>query len=176
MIPNKKQGYLTKGKSVELNFTTDEERRKLISGVLSDTLVIYKQKQCKTDEEVLARIERYFNVCVVAGSLPTIEGLALSLGVNRSTMLDWEQGKYNASRGPIITRAKEVIAEMDAQLVSMGKMNPIPYIFRAKNYYGLTDKTDVYISSSPLDNYNEAELKKSIKETIIIDAEFEDIK
>ena len=46
----------------------------------------------------------------------------------------------------IIKKAKNIIQEFDAQMVEQGKLNPIPYIFRSKNYYGMSDRTELQIS------------------------------
>ncbi len=144
-----------------------EERQDLITSIMRPTLEIYKQKPCANDKEVVERIDTYFEDCCKVGVLPTVEGLSLVLGVSKCTVRDWEQGRYNAQRGPIIARAKEVIAEVDAQLTLQGKMPPIPYIFRAKNFYGMQDKTEVAVSVSAIDQFNEEELKRSIDNTII---------
>ena len=48
-------------------------------------------------------------------------------------------------RQKVIKKAKETLACFDAGLVAAGKMNPVPYIFRAKNYYGMTDQQQLVI-------------------------------
>jgi len=153
----------------------NEERQALITSVMRPALQIYKQVPCKSDKEVQERIDLYFEDCCKMGVLPTVEGLSLVLGISKVTMREWEQGKYNAQRGPVVARAKELIAEIDAQLTLQGKMNVLAYIFRSKNFYGMKDKTEVEVSSSQIDQLNEEELKKSIEETII-DISDDDIK
>ena len=34
------------------------------------------------------------------------------------------------------------MSDFDANLLINGKMNPVAYIFRAKNYYGMKDQTE----------------------------------
>ena len=60
----------------------------------------------------------------------------------------------------------EVLSAYDAGLAIEGKMNPVPYIFRAKNYYGLKDQTDVVVTSNnPLGDTIDAEvLEKKYQE------------
>ena len=62
----------------------------------------------------------------------------------------------------------------DAKLVQAGKLNPVTYIFRAKNYYGMTDKQEVEVTKTNQlgDNLTDDELaKKLMKETEVIDVE-----
>jgi hypothetical protein len=167
-FPGDKQGQL------QIAVANNEERKELVSAVMEAGINIYNQQAVKTDEETAKRIEAYFGICMEKGLLPTVEGLSLSLGVTRQALLDWESGRYNPSRGPLIARAKELIAEIDAQLVSMGKMPAVPYIFRAKNYYGMSDKTEVQISANSMNNISEEELKKNIRDTIVLDGDFEE--
>lgn len=147
-----------------------EERKKLVSTIIGSTLLIYKQPPCETLEEAEKRTEDYFNVCYTDGVIPTVEGLALCLGVSKMTLQNWEEGRTHPERGPLISRAKEFIAQIDAQLVSMGKMPAVPYIFRAKNFYGMSDKNEINITASPYGKeVNEEQLKKDIRDTIICD-------
>jgi hypothetical protein len=41
----------------------------------------------------------------------------------------------------MIKKAKEILAGMDAKLVSMGKIPQVTYIFRAKNFYQMSDNS-----------------------------------
>ena len=77
----------------------------------------------------------------------TVEKLALALGVTRETLHSWETGATQSTRrSDLIKKAKDCIAAYDADMVSTGKMNPVPYIFRAKNYYGMKDQQDITIA------------------------------
>ena len=93
----------------------------------------------------------------------TVEKLALALGITRETLWKWEQQPGN--RGNIIKRAKETIAAYDADMVAKGKLNPVPYIFRAKNYYGMKDNQDITITpNNPLTEENAADIVKKYDE------------
>lgn len=100
-----------------------------------------------TDDEVEDRVLEYVTTCYETGQRMTVEKLALALGVTRSTLYDWETGHtQSARRSDIIKKAKESIAAYDADMVAKGKLNPVPYIFRAKNYYGMKDNQDITIT------------------------------
>lgn len=99
-----------------------------------------------SDDDVEDRVLEYVTTCYNTGQRMTVEKLALALGVTRATLYDWETGHtQSARRSDIIKKAKESIAAYDADMVSKGKMNPVPYIFRAKNYYGMKDQTELTI-------------------------------
>lgn len=51
----------------------------------------------------------------------------------------------------MIKKAKQILAGIDAKLVSQGKIPQITYIFRAKNFFGMTDKQEVVLTpNNPL--------------------------
>lgn len=99
-----------------------------------------------TDDDVEARVNEYLSECWNTGQRMTVEKLALALGVARDTLHSWERGETQSKRrSDIIKNAKDCIASYDAEMVTAGKMNPVPYIFRAKNYYGMKDQQDITI-------------------------------
>ena len=46
------------------------------------------------------------------------------------------------ARCNLIKKAKEFLASFDAKLVQENKVNPVTYIFRARNYFGLKDQVE----------------------------------
>ena len=51
----------------------------------------------------------------------------------------------------MIKRAKEIMAAIDAELVSNNKIPQVTYIFRAKNFYQMADKSEVVLTpNTPL--------------------------
>ena len=101
-----------------------------------------------SESEAQQRIADYFNECHNEGLHPVVEGLALCLGTNTRTLLDWEHGvvKTPPVSSRTIKKAKQYIGDYDALLAAEGKMNPVFYIFRAKNFYGLKDQQDVVVT------------------------------
>lgn len=108
------------------------------------------------DDEIQERIDEFLVSCYETGQRVTVEKLALSLGITRKTLYEWENGNGCSARcSNIIKSAKEYLAAFDADLATSGKMNPVPYIFRAKNYYGMKDQQDVILTpNSPLQTDN----------------------
>jgi hypothetical protein len=60
------------------------------------------------------------------------------------------------------------LASFDAEMVTEGKINPVTYIFRAKNYFGLQDKQEYVLTpNNPLgDTKDPAEIQKRLLEGI----------
>ena len=52
--------------------------------------------------------------------------------------------------------------QIDAKLVESGKLNFLTYCFRAKNYYGMTDKSEITVTPSETrqDEYDPEEIKR----------------
>lgn len=73
--------------------------------------------------------------------------MCLALGTVRQVVWQWENGMgCSQARADMIKKAKEILAAMDAELVSRGKIPQVTYIFRAKNFFGLRDQTDLVIT------------------------------
>lgn len=105
-----------------------------------------------TVEEMSLLIEQYFIDCTEFKLRPTIRGLAIALGTVYETLNGWERGERDALLGSscsaIIKKSKQLIAEYDEIMALEGHDNPILFMFRAKNYYGMQDKQELSIASS----------------------------
>lgn len=140
-----------RGRGGKYNFpsTVEPEDPETVRAVLGSVLYWYKRgsdSKPQTDDEVEDRVLEYLTECYQTGQRMTVEKLALALGVTRETLHSWETGTtQSARRSDIIKRAKDTIASYDADMVSIGKLNPVPYIFRAKNYYGMKDQQEITI-------------------------------
>ena len=127
---------------------TDEDKQ-LVSTLLNQVLVEYKQPRVKSDEELEQRLNDYFKRCADSGQVPTVEEMCLSTGYSISTCYDWENGRnkgFSNSTSQIIKKAKEFLKTFDAKLVISGKLNFLAYCFRAKNYYGMVDKQEMVLT------------------------------
>ncbi len=101
-------------------------------------------------EEVKKRIADYFKHCEETGLIPTIEGVSLALGVSRSAVWRWSKGEgcsYETMQA--VQEAKTFLSALDAQLVLTGKINPVSYIFRSKNFYGMQDAVRIEADTNP---------------------------
>ena len=89
-------------------------------------------------------------------------------------MSDWIRDK---TKGEVIAlmlqKAKQIIAAQDAELALRNRLNPVLYIFRSKNFYGMVDKREI-INNRPdneLDKKSKAELEDRYADIIDIDSE-----
>lgn len=143
-----------------------------VSEMLGSVLRWYGKKPVKSDEECAERLEEFFDTLAKTGELPSVEKMALALGVTRQAMWNWENGlRCSAERTEMIKRAKEILAAMDAELVSRNKIPQVTYIFRAKNFFGMKDQTDVVVTpNNPVGALlPEEELKKRITGDVVVD-------
>ena len=116
-----------------------------ISRIVGESVQYFNNPKVQTNEELLDRLNNYFQECIVNGQIPTVEDMCLCLGVTRHVVWNWEHrdAERNIERAEIIRKAKEVLAGIDAKLVSEGKIPQVTYIFRAKNYFGMRDQTQI---------------------------------
>ena len=143
-----------------------------ISEMLGSVLRWYGKKPVKTDEECAERLEEFFDTLAKTGELPSVEKMCLALGVTRQSVWNWENGiKCSPARTDMIKRAKEILAAMDAELVSRNKIPQVTYIFRAKNFFGMKDQTDVLVTpNNPVGALlPEEELAKRITGDVVVD-------
>ena len=128
---------------------SSDEDRALVSRLLTETLVEYRQPKVKSDEELKERINDYFARCAETGQTPTVEELYMTTGYSISTVKDWLCGRrkgFSTETAAIIRKAKGFMQTFDAKLVVSGKLNFLAYCFRAKNYYGMVDKQEMVLT------------------------------
>lgn len=125
----------------------------------------------KNDEEIAQRIEFYFNDCYKNQLKPTLEGCALAIGTTTQTLYNWSEkdSKSEFDRFDLAKRIRQLLSDFDANLLINGKMNPVAYIFRAKNYYGMKDQTESLVKheSNLGDTKTPEELLKVIDADVI---------
>lgn len=130
-----------------------------------------------SNDEVEERISDYFNYCIAQELRPTVEGLAMALGVDRRTLWDWETGRRRATvdstTADIIKKAKDYIAFIMSDSVMEGKINPVTWIFYAKNYFGMKDQQDITITPNNQlqPTMSLEEITKRVQSDVVIDAD-----
>ena len=143
----------------------------------TNLLYWYTKPKAKTDDEIQERLLEFFERCISNGEVMTVEKMALALGYDRKTLWAWETGGEGSTptRRNLIKKAKELLASYDAEMVAEGKLNPVTYIFRAKNYFGMRDQVEhVVTPNNPLgDEVNPDDIRKRLEASLPIDADFE---
>jgi len=140
-----------------------------IAEIVKHTMAWFNRPIVKTDTECAERLTEFFQTMCETGEIPTVEKMALALGTTRKTLWEWQTGSQGTERARLIGQAKEMLASMDAELVQRNKIPAVPYIFRAKNYYGMTDTTEISVSTTPNllgDDGNREELAAKYSEAV----------
>lgn len=126
-----------------------DEKQQLISRLVRETIRTYKMPRVQSDDELEQRLAEYFQHCAETGERPTVEQMAQCTGYTPDTVYDWETGRRNGfspDTATIIKKAKAFLRVFDAKMVAEGALNPVVYIFRAKNYYGMKDQQDLVVA------------------------------
>jgi hypothetical protein len=132
--------------SIEKNTTARPEE---IAQAVKNAFQYFHREKVKTDEECAERIDGYFRDCFEQQMIPTVENLSLALGTVRQVVWEWENGLHcSKQRSDMIKKAKQILASIDAELVSSGKIPQVVYIFRAKNFYQMSDQQEITINAA----------------------------
>ena len=130
----------------------DDEKRAFVAKAIENNLVFFNagiQDKVKSDEELCERLNWFFSQCAETQQIPNVEKMSNALGYHRNTLLDWENGVspgFSPATKEIIKQAKQILASIDAELAQEGKIQPIVYLFRSKNFYGMRDQQDVVVT------------------------------
>lgn len=150
----------------------------LVGKVMQEALRAYRQPKVRSDEELIERLDGYFEYCATEDVVPTVEEMAAYTGYSISTVWDWELGRnkgFSPKTSEIIKKAKDILKIFDAKMVLAGKIPFLAYCFRSKNYYGMKDQQEIVVApQNPLgDEATTEEIAKRIKEDTadIIDVE-----
>jgi len=142
-----------------------------IQRIGTNLLYWYKMPKAVTDEEIQDRLLHFFERCITNGELMTVEKMSLALGYDRKTIWSWETGGEGSTpaRRNLIKKAKEILASFDAEMVNEGKINPVTYIFRAKNYFGMKDQQEYVLTpNNPLGDIRDStEIRERLSEAVI---------
>ena len=130
----------------------DDEKRAFVAKCIENNLVFFNagvQNKVTNDEELCERLNWFFSQCAETQQIPNVEKMSNALGYHRSTLNDWENGitpGFSSATKDIIKQAKQILASIDAELAQDGKTQPVVYMFRAKNFYGMKDQQDVVLT------------------------------
>lgn len=130
----------------------DDEKRAFVAKCIENNLVFFDagiNKRVSNDEELCDRLNWFFQSCAETQQIPNVEKMCNALGYHRNTVLEWERGVkpgFSPVTKEIIQQAKQILASIDAELAQEGKTQPVVYMFRSKNFYGMRDQQDVVVT------------------------------
>lgn len=124
----------------------------------------------KDANAVRERIKQCFELYLQAGMKPTVSGLALSLGISRTTLTGIKTGNLGTTIGyrnlpeetvNSIKRAYIIMETMWEDYMLNGQINPVSGIFLGKNNFGYRDQVDYQINSGEVsDSVDSATIRK----------------
>ena len=158
------------------DWVKDEDSRNLLSEVIACGLKAFRQKPVRSNAELIERIDEYFSGLQNRRVPPTVEEFSLYLGYTHETIYEWVNG-VNAgfpdtpfpgcTTSEIAKKALELLHNIDAIQAMKRRTDNTTYIFRAKNYYGMTDtreqRVNINLSNIP-DALPPAEVAKYLPE------------
>ena len=129
-------------------------------------------------EQVRAAIVAYFDSCDRNGVRPGNLGLYAALGMSRQDVNNVMTGKSKSKATPavidMIKRARQAMSLYRESLANAGKINPVTYIFMAKNFDNLSDVTQIEVSAAQSQEarLSPEEIAKQIEKDIPIDGDY----
>lgn len=126
-----------------------------------------------SDEEFEAEVDGYLMYCYNNKQVPTQTGLCLWLGVSRDTMNRWRQSS-SESKSRVAKNAIEIFHKIIEEKALDGELNPVLYMFYGKNWFGLSDKTEIVHKSQTTQVIDISEQQRILRSTpgVVVDAEF----
>ena len=130
----------------------------------------------KSAEQVKDRTTKYFSICELNDMKPSVAGLALALGIERTTL--WkirtkQEGGYPAEVINTLKRAVQIINAMMEDYMQNGKINPVSGIFLMKNNMDYTDKQEVVVTpNNPMgDTTDVRQLEEKYRDSVVVDVD-----
>lgn len=180
---HKKGGKKNMAKDILLDSLTEEQTKKIIkknnaiekvendtlksgdnSKILTHNFRLYKltKVDMKDVEAIERRIAEYITICTEDDARPTVEGLALALGINRRTL--WKYAYSNDFKVSDVIRdtlkkAYDFLNVYMVDLMYSNKINSINGIFLMKNNFDYKDKSEVVLTPNTQNNKDATELK-----------------
>lgn len=165
--PVRKRG--SKSASIEATTTAKKEE---IAQIVRNSYKWFNKQIVKSDDECADRLNEFFVECGRTGEIPTVEKMCLALGAVRSTVWEWENGNgCSSARSNMIKKAKQILSNIDAELVLGRKIPETTYIFRSKNFYGMKDVQDLVLTpNQPLgDSPDQKQLEERIAGSVVVE-------
>lgn len=141
----------------------DDEKRAFIAKTINNMTELWRlglSQPVQDDEQLCERLTWLFERCAETQQLVTIEKMGLAIGYSTDTLKDWRLGRspgFSPATKAIVKQAMLMIQTMDADLAQEGRIQPVVYLFRAKNFYNMTDRQEVVVTpNNPLGDVQSA--------------------
>lgn len=107
------------------------------------------KKKCAFEhfEDVGLEISHYFDLCDTYSVIPSITSMCLYMGINRDTLYA-HANNPNSKYSEILKEAINYCHSILEAGAFEGKVPAVPYIFTAKNFFGMRDDKNITVSPS----------------------------
>lgn len=131
------------------------------------------------NNQVVERLQEYFQIVAKYRSRPTVSGLAMALGIDRRRLYEINTGNISDSvkgkwrRIPkdvqiTVQKAYNYLEVMWEDYMTNGKINPVSGIFLGKNNFGYRDQQEHVITPNSQQEEIDAEsIRKRYSETLL---------
>lgn len=112
-------------------------------------------------KQVENRVYDYFTICADNDMKPSFVGLALSLGIDRTTLWKWVNGVENNKPQEVrnvIKMATTILNNQMEDYIQNGKINVVAGIFLSKNHYAYKDQSEVVLTPNQVTESTESNL------------------
>lgn len=139
----------------------DDNKRDIIAKTINNVLAVSMQfgDPVRSDEELVDRLEFFFRNCSETRQLATVEKMCLALGLTKEYVFEIIDGRkpgFSRETANLLKKAKDFISAIDAELAQEGRIQPVVYLFRAKNYYGMKDQQEMVLTpNNRLNDYQD---------------------
>lgn len=153
-----------------INMEEGDNAKFLATALAIEKLGRVKKVDFTNYEECSQRIEEYFQFMIQQDQKPTMTGLAMALGVDRSRLYEIlkdqptcrgrKEGYTHCIATPqvreLIQGCVRIMTNLWEDYMLNGKINPASGIFIGKNFYGMRDEVEhvVKATENPVDNYS----------------------
>lgn len=146
MIQNKTRARFEKIKERYGLKATSEENQQYIMHALE--LMCYEDIDLSDVAQLQKRIEEYFVWCVEKNEKPSVPGLALAIGVHRTTLWRWSKDE-NDPRNKTISKAYALLEMLATAYLQDGKINPVAGAYILNNGFGYSNAQELVIRPGP---------------------------
>ena len=125
----------------------------------------------KEPEQVVNRLQEFFEIHARYDMKPTVAGMGMALGLDRRRLWEIKTGNFGTQKSlselPTLTKdsikkAYEYMEILWENYMQNGKINPVSGIFLGKNNFGYQDKTEYVVTPNTNSDseYNADDIRK----------------
>lgn len=109
----------------------------------------------KDPEQVIDRLNEYFQIHADNDMKPTVAGMGMALGLDRRRLWEIKTGNFGTQKSleelptstkDSIKKAYKLMENLWENYMQNGKINPVSGIFLGKNNFGYQDKTEYVVT------------------------------